>query len=60
MTVIQQRMGGQDAATKRMVLTVHTGSTPSPILPRNIKKVKFLDIDAIEFARQLTIIESKL
>ena len=33
--------------------------TPQPILP-NMKKLKFLDIDATEFARQLTIIESKL
>ncbi|KAG8632155.1 hypothetical protein KVT40_001295 [Elsinoe batatas] len=60
MTAIEQRMRGQDAASKRLVLSLHPGSTPSPIIPRNVKKLKFLDIDTLEFARQLTIIESRL
>jgi len=56
---VEQRMRGQDAPNKRLVLTLN--STPQqPILPKNMKKLKFLDIDATEFARQLTIIESKL
>jgi son of sevenless len=55
---VEQRMRGQEAP-KRLVLTLNT-STPQPILPKNMKKLKFLDIDATEFARQLTIIESKL
>ena len=29
-------------------------------MPKNMKKLKFLDIDILEFARQLTIIESRL
>jgi len=33
---------------------------PAPILPKNIKKLRFLDIDPLEIARQLTLIESKL
>ena len=53
-------MRGQDASSKRLVLTLNTASTPTPIVPKNIKKLKFLDIDATEFARQLTIIESRL
>ncbi|KAF1345914.1 guanine-nucleotide dissociation stimulator CDC25 [Delphinella strobiligena] len=57
-TAIEQRMRGQDATSKRMVLTLNTA--PTPIIPKNIKKLKFLDIDALEFARQLTIIESRL
>ena len=32
---------------------------PLPILPRNLKKLKFLDIDPLEIARQLTIMESR-
>ena len=60
MTAIEQRMRGQDASSKRMVLTINSGSTPAPIVPKNIKKLKFLDIDTLEFARQLTIIESRL
>ena len=39
-----------------------TPSTPAPptIMPKNMRKLKFLDIDSTEFARQLTIIESRL
>lgn len=58
-TVIDQRMKGQDMSAKKLVLTL-TGNPPPPILPKNVKKLKFLDIDATEFARQLTIAESKL
>jgi son of sevenless len=56
MTVILQRMMGQDICTNRLVLTLNT-SAP---VPKKIKKLKFLLIDATEFARQLTIVESKL
>jgi son of sevenless len=59
MTTIEQRMKGQDTSAKRLVLTL-TNLAPAPILPKNMKKLKFLDIDVTEFARQLTIIESKL
>jgi son of sevenless len=59
MAVVDQRLKGQDTSAKRLVLTL-TNSAPAPILPKNMKKLKFLDIDATEFARQLTIIESKL
>lgn len=59
MTVLEQRLRGQEASAKRLVLTLNQ-STPQPIIPKNMKKLKFLDIDVTEFARQLTIIESKL
>ncbi|KAK4505207.1 hypothetical protein PRZ48_003170 [Zasmidium cellare] len=59
MTAIEQRMRGHDASSKRLVLTLNS-QAPPPIIPKNMKKLKFLDIDALEFARQLTIIESKL
>ena len=59
MTAIEQRMRGQDASSKRLVLTL-SSQAPPPIIPRNMKKLKFLDIDALEFARQLTVIEAKL
>lgn len=55
---VEQRMRGQEK-NKGLVLTLNT-QTPQPILPKNMKKLKFLDIDATEFARQLTIIESRL
>lgn len=59
MQAIEQRARGQDIPNKRLVLTINT-QTPQPILPKNMKKLKFLDIDETEFARQLTIIESRL
>ena len=59
LTAIEQRMRGLDASSKRLVLTLNS-QAPAPIIPKNMKKLKFLDIDALEFARQLTIIESKL
>jgi son of sevenless-like protein len=57
-TTIEQRMKGEQQV-KRLVLTLNT-QTPTPILPRNMRRLKFLDIDPIEFARQLTILESRL
>ena len=59
MTVIEQRLRGQDTNAKRLVPTMNN-SAPIPIMPKNMKKLKFLDIDVTEFARQLTIIESRL
>ena len=60
MTVVEQRLRGLDStSSKRLVLNLST-QAPAPIIPKNMKKLKFLDIDVTEFARQLTIIESKL
>lgn len=59
MTAVEQRLKGQDTNAKRLVPTPST-QIPAPIMPKNLKKLKFLDIDATEFARQLTIIESGL
>lgn len=59
MTVLEQRLRGQDTTAKRLVPSL-SQSTPAPIMPKNMKKLKFLDIDVTEFARQLTIVESKL
>lgn len=59
-TAVEQRLRGHDNSNKRMVLTLNSASTPTPIVPKNLKKLKFLDIDALEFARQLTVIESRL
>lgn len=40
---------------------VHTQQTPIPIIPRLLgKKMKILDIDPTELARQLTLMESQL
>ncbi|CAB4380587.1 unnamed protein product [Rhizophagus irregularis] len=49
----------KDAVFKALVLT-NSDRPPVPILPKNIKKLKFLDIDPLEISRQLTLIECKL
>lgn len=59
MAVLDQRLAGKEVGARRMVQTVNQ-SMPSSIMPKNMKKLKFLDIDVTEFARQLTIIESRL
>jgi son of sevenless-like protein len=59
MAILDQRLAGKDLGGRRMVQTVNQ-NTPPPIMPKNMKKLKFLDIDVVEFARQLTIIESRL
>ncbi|OJJ37551.1 hypothetical protein ASPWEDRAFT_50698 [Aspergillus wentii DTO 134E9] len=56
LSVIEQRLRGQDTTAKRLVPTKAVPA-PTPIIPKNMKKLKFLDIDPTEFARQLTIIE---
>lgn len=57
--IVDQRVRGQDTSAKRLVPTVNQNA-PQPIIPKSLKKIKFLDIDPTEFARQLTIIESRL
>ncbi|GAB0136318.1 hypothetical protein EsDP_00004623 [Epichloe bromicola] len=59
MAVLDKRLSGRDAGARRLIQTLNQ-STPTPIVPKNMKKLKFLDIDVTEFARQLTIIESRL
>jgi son of sevenless len=58
MAVLDQRLSGKDVG--RRLIQTQSQPTPAPIMPKNMKKLKFLDIDPTEFARQLTIIESRL
>ncbi|KAG0327469.1 hypothetical protein BGZ99_007553 [Dissophora globulifera] len=46
-----------DGSLRKMVLNLTT-QAPQPITPRNLKKIKFLELDPLEFARQLTIMEA--
>ncbi|KAJ3007665.1 hypothetical protein HKX48_008993 [Thoreauomyces humboldtii] len=55
--LFQKRETGNGAARK-MVLNPNR-EFPTPIIPRNLSRIRFLDLDATEVARQLTIIESK-
>lgn len=55
-SLIETRMKGQEPENKRLVPAINA-QIPAPILPRSMRRLKFLDIDPTEFARQLTIIE---
>lgn len=54
-------MSTGSAPTRKLSKTVPVGA-PSPIVPRQnpSRKIKFLDIDPTEVARQLTLMESEL
>ncbi|GKZ36659.1 cell division cycle-protein, partial [Aspergillus brasiliensis] len=58
LTIIEHRLKGQDILKRYM--TPPNTTVPKPLTPRNMKKLKFLDLDPMELARQLTIIESRL
>ena len=55
--LIERRSGKGEQMVRKMQLP---NSTPAPILPKNFRKIKFLDIDPLEMARQLTLIDSRL
>ncbi|KAF9104726.1 hypothetical protein BGX29_001408 [Mortierella sp. GBA35] len=52
-----EKREASDGSLRRMVLHLTT-QAPQPITPRNLKKIKFLELDPLEFARQLTIMEA--
>ncbi|CAG8459456.1 56_t:CDS:2, partial [Ambispora leptoticha] len=58
--VIEKRQQQPKETNFRDMVLTNPGSPPASILPKNMKKLKFLDLDPLELARQLTIIESKL
>ncbi|KAF9084459.1 hypothetical protein BGX23_010505 [Mortierella sp. AD031] len=52
-----EKREASDGSLRKMVLNLTT-QAPQPITPRNLKKIKFLELDPLEFARQLTIMEA--
>ncbi|KAI8379251.1 ras guanine nucleotide exchange factor domain-containing protein [Radiomyces spectabilis] len=59
--LIKKRIDAEDGSQiRKMTLNVRTSDVPSPILPKNMKRLRFLEIDPLELARQLTIMDSKL
>jgi hypothetical protein len=44
----------------KTMVTTQTSPPPAPITPKTNKKLTLLDIDPLELARQLTIVESSL
>jgi son of sevenless-like protein len=56
--LIDRSQRGGDTKVKMTISTLP--NPPPPINPKGTKKLKLLDIDALELARQLTILESQL
>ncbi|KAG2185995.1 hypothetical protein INT43_002433 [Umbelopsis isabellina] len=58
--LVKKRMDTDDNSQfRKMILTL--GSTaPPPILPKNMKRIRLLDVDPLEIARQLTVMDSRL
>ena len=54
------RCAQMQGAARRPVGNLAPGPLPPPILPRNLKKLKFNDIEPLELARQLTIMDGRL
>ncbi|KAG0227311.1 hypothetical protein BGX31_007033 [Mortierella sp. GBA43] len=52
-----EKREASDGSFRRMILNLTT-QAPQPITPRNLKRIKFLDLDPLELARQLTIMEA--
>ncbi|KAF9358379.1 hypothetical protein BGX26_001904 [Mortierella sp. AD094] len=52
-----ERRETSDGSLRKMVLNMTT-QAPQPITPRNLKKIRFMDLDPLELARQLTIMEA--
>ena len=58
--MLEQRMlHGDEVLLKKMVMNNNTPA-PASILPKNLRKIKLLELDPLEVARQLTIMESTL
>lgn len=55
--LIERRQEGGEMQVRKMVMPQ---SAPPPVLPKNLRKIKFLDIDPLEMARQLTLLDSTL
>ncbi|KAF9454846.1 ras GEF [Macrolepiota fuliginosa MF-IS2] len=58
-SLIERAQTNGDTAIQSFV-TTNQIPAPTPILPKNSKKLKLLDIDPLELARQLTIMESRM
>ncbi|GAA6052177.1 hypothetical protein JCM3770_000781, partial [Rhodotorula araucariae] len=54
---VDERLQG---AARRPIGNLAPGPLPPPILPRNVKKFKLTDIEPLELARQLTIMDGRL
>lgn len=57
--LVEAKLNADDSSRRRLIQNSQV-PPPAPILPRNVKKMKILDLDPLELARQLTVREFKL
>ncbi|EMR10382.1 hypothetical protein PNEG_01634 [Pneumocystis murina B123] len=57
--IIDKRMKNEDRNYFRKLM-LNIGFVAPPILPKNLRRFKLLDLDPLEVARQLTIMESRI
>ncbi|KAL1916088.1 uncharacterized protein VTP21DRAFT_6092 [Calcarisporiella thermophila] len=58
--LIDKRMQSTDGAGFRKMISTQNVPPPPPILPKNLRKFKLLELDPLEVARQLTLMDSRL
>ncbi|KAF7725698.1 hypothetical protein EC973_009415 [Apophysomyces ossiformis] len=59
--LVKKRMEAEDGSQlRKMTLNVRETDMVAPILPKNMKRLRFLEIDPLELARQLTIMDFRL
>ena len=51
---------GTSNGTPKMKRLIRSEDIPNPILPKSLKRFTFFDLDPLEIARQLTLIESNM
>jgi son of sevenless-like protein len=55
--VLDKRLARKDAEARYIMIQTRDTNAPTPNIPSNLEGFKFLDIDPVEYARQLTLIE---
>ncbi|KAG2189367.1 hypothetical protein INT44_004509 [Umbelopsis vinacea] len=58
--LVKKRMDVDDTSQFRKMTLTPGVPAPQSILPKNMKRVRLLDIDPLEIARQLTVMDSRL
>ncbi|KAI9472391.1 MAG: ras guanine nucleotide exchange factor domain-containing protein [Benjaminiella poitrasii] len=58
--LIQKRKEASQGMLLKKLVNTQPHDLPEPILPRNLKKFRLLDLDPMEMARQLTLMDFKL
>ncbi|KAI7901110.1 ras guanine nucleotide exchange factor domain-containing protein [Cokeromyces recurvatus] len=59
--LIKKRLLAEDSSQiRKMKLNIRTADMPIPILPKNMRRIKLLELDPHELARQMTIMDFRL